>query len=175
MPTGFPAYVRLLHPAELSPPEPRLVRWAEVAERAGVTMHALIGFDELAATLDRTTASHRWNLSEPWTGSLDPEPLAALCDILARHTATPAACWFGIWDGLGWLHPGSMIVAVFTEADAAEGADGAGQRAPTEPVAPVVGLTWNEPAPPAPLFELPWREQHRLLSGRSTPHSKRAP
>jgi len=29
---------------------------------------------------------------------------------------------------------------------------------------PITGLTWDEPSPAMPLFELPWRE-HRLLSG----------
>ena len=126
-------------------------------------MHASIGFDELVAALRGTPASQGWDPSEPWTGSLDPEPLAALCDVLARHTATPEECWFGIWDGNGWLHPGSGVVAVFTR-DAPGDREGAGQPQPTESVVPMVGLTWNEPAPAAPLFELPWRE-YRLLSG----------
>lgn len=76
VPTGFPAYVRLLHPAERPPPEPRLIRWAEVAQRAGVTMHAAIDFDELAAALDGLAPSKRWEVAEPHIGNLDPEPLA---------------------------------------------------------------------------------------------------
>ena len=127
-------------------------------------MHASIDFDELAAALDSTPASQWRDLSEPWTGSLDPEPLAALCDVLARHTATPAACWFGIWDGNGWLHPDSGIVMTFTSDAAAEDREGIARPLPTEPVVHVTGLTWNEPAPATPLFELPWRE-YRLLSG----------
>ena len=63
IPTGFPAYVRVLHPAEGPWPEQfRPVRWAEVAERAGVTMHASIDFDELAAALDRGAGSERWDV-----------------------------------------------------------------------------------------------------------------
>lgn len=165
IPTGFPAYVRVLHPAEGPCLEQfRPVRWAEVAERAGVTMHASIDFDELAAALDRRAASERWDVDAPDWGNLDPEPLAVLCDILARHTATPAACWFGVWDGHGWLHPGSGIVAVFARTEAAEDSDAAGMPTPTEQVSPLTGLTWDEPPKAMPLFELPWRE-HRLLSG----------
>jgi hypothetical protein len=93
-------------------------------------------------------------VGEPEVGDLDPEPLAALCDILARHTATPTACWFGVWDGHGWLHPGSGIVAVFTRTEAAEESDGAGIPPPAEQVVPVMGLTWEEPLPAMPLFEL---------------------
>ena len=165
LPAGFPAYVRLLHPAEGPWPEqPGLVRWAEVAERAGVTMHASIDFEELAAPLHRRADSEPRDFSEPDTGNLDPEPLAALCEILARHTATPETCWFGVWDGLGWLHPGGVLVAVFTGIDeAVEDSDGA-ETPPMEQADPVIGLTWDEPSPAMPLFELPWRE-HRLLSG----------
>ena len=164
VPGGFPAYIRVLHPVEGPPPERRLVRWAEVAERAGVAMHASIDFDELAAALDGTPDSKWRDLSEPWTGSLDPEPLAALCDVLARHTATPAACWFGIWDGNGWLHPDSGIVMTFTSDAAAEDRDGIARPLLTEPGSHVTGLTWDAPAQAVPLFELPWRE-YRLLSG----------
>ena len=125
IPTGFPAYVRVLHPAEGPWPEqPGPVRWAEVAERAGVTMHASIDFDELAVALDGRAGPERWDVGAPEWGNLDPEPLAVLCDILARHTATPAACWFGVWDGHGWLHPGSGITAVFTKTEGPEAAGG---------------------------------------------------
>jgi hypothetical protein len=126
-------------------------------------MHASIDFDELAAALDGRAGSERWDVGEPDVGNLQPEPLAALCDILARHTATPAACWFGVWDGHGWLHPGSGIVATLTRTEAAEDSDGEGMPPPDQ-VVPVMGLTWHESSPATPLFELPWRE-HRLLSG----------
>src|SRR5205807_3779820 len=78
LPTGFPVYVRVLHPAEgRSSDQFRFVQWAEVAERAGVTMHASIDFDELAAALNARAGSEAWDVSEPDIGNLDPEPLAA--------------------------------------------------------------------------------------------------
>jgi hypothetical protein len=124
-------------------------------------MHASIDFDELAAALDDLTGSERWDVGQPAVGNLEPEPLAALCDILARHTATPEACWFGVWAGHGWLHPGGLLVAVFNP-EAAEDSDGT-ESPRAEQIVPRV-LTWDEPSPAMPLFELPWRE-HRLLSG----------
>lgn len=73
LPTGFQAYVRVLHPAEDPRSEQfRLVRWAEVAERAGVTMHASIRFDALAAALQARAGSDSWDVSEPDTGNLEP-------------------------------------------------------------------------------------------------------
>ncbi len=165
LPTGFPAYVRVLHPAEGPRSEQsRLVRWAEVAERAGVTMHASIDFDELAAALHGPVDSEPWDFTAPDTGNLDPEPLAALCDILARHTATPEACWFGVWDGHGWLHPGGAVVAVFIGTGEAVNDPNGAASPPTQQIVPVTSLTWDEPSPAMPLFELPWRK-HRLLSG----------
>ncbi|HEV3362762.1 MAG TPA: hypothetical protein VG795_01255, partial [Acidimicrobiia bacterium] len=111
VPGGFPAYIRVLHPAEGRPPESRLVRWAEVADRAGVAMHGSIDFADLADAVHHG----RWEVHEPEIGNLHPEPLGALCEVLTRHTATPEACWFGVWDGHGWLHPPD-VSAVFTQA-----------------------------------------------------------
>lgn len=149
VPGGFPAYIRVLHPAE--GPEERPVRWAELAERAGVAMHASIGFADIAAALDPEGR----DVDEPETGNLHPAPLAALCEVLARHTATPHTCWFGVWDGNHWLHP-AVITTVFTEDTGETG----------RPVPPAFDptLSWPDPSPPLPLVELPGRE-YRLLTG----------
>jgi hypothetical protein len=48
---------------------------------------------------------------EPPEGTLPPAQLQALTAILGRHTATPGACWFCLWDGYGWLH-GSPAVGL---------------------------------------------------------------
>jgi hypothetical protein len=39
-------------------------------------------------------------------GHLDDALLAALVDVLARHTATPAECFFALWEGYGDIHGG---------------------------------------------------------------------
>jgi hypothetical protein len=163
VPGGFAGYVRILHPAEGPPPERRLVRWAEVAKRAGVAMHGSIDFAELADALDHPAGTERWEVDEPDLGNLDREPLAALCDVLARHTATPEACWFGVWDGHGWLHP-AVAFAVFTRISVDPDEPGRDPAPATEPPAPTFALTWTDPSPPLPLVELPWRE-YRLLTG----------
>jgi hypothetical protein len=133
------------------------VRWAEVAERAGVAMHRSIGFAEIAAVLDPEVRK----IDEPEIGNLHSESLAALCDVLARHTATPQTCWFGVWDGNHWLHP-AVATTVFVE--------GTGEPAETcRPLPTAIErsgptLSWTDPSPPLPLVELPWRE-YRLLTG----------
>jgi hypothetical protein len=37
------------------------------------------------------------------SGTLDPDQLGALTESVAAHTQRPDSCWFGIWDGYGWL------------------------------------------------------------------------
>jgi hypothetical protein len=103
VPAGFPAYVRLFHPAYEEPgaPNGRQLRWAEVADRAGTTMHALAQFAPLRAV----PWSHvNWDLTFPRDGSLEPDALGALCEVLGRHTTTPERCWFCLWEAYGWLH-----------------------------------------------------------------------
>jgi hypothetical protein len=36
-------------------------------------------------------------------GQLRPSLLSALCEVLAKHTATPERCWFCLWEGWGWI------------------------------------------------------------------------
>jgi hypothetical protein len=121
-------------------------------------MHGSIDFADLA-----DLHPGPWEVDEPEIGNLHPEPLAALCEVLARHTATPEVCWFGVWDGHGWLHPpvGFAVLTVIT-ADSDE--PGRAARPATEPVVPTFVLTWPDPSPPLPLVELPWRD-YRLLTG----------
>jgi hypothetical protein len=54
------------------------------------------------------------------SGDLEPESLAALLDVLSRHTAEPEWCWFCLWDGHGWI-TGAVVTSTFTRqaADAA--------------------------------------------------------
>lgn len=41
-----------------------------------------------------------------YEGHLDDDVLSALTAILARHTTTPADCYFALWDGYGDIHGG---------------------------------------------------------------------
>ena len=41
-------------------------------------------------------------------GLLEHRGATALAEILSNHTSRPDACWFCLWDGYGYLHPGGM-------------------------------------------------------------------
>ncbi|MFI9341909.1 hypothetical protein ACIG0D_11650 [Streptomyces sp. NPDC052773] len=100
---GFPAYARILHPASL---DERPVRWETVGAAHGrevtghTRWHELIGMDR-----DYHNASE-YGLPGVWDehaseGPTPPGVARALMPVLARHTATPEHCWFGLWSGYG--------------------------------------------------------------------------
>jgi hypothetical protein len=97
VPDGYPAYGRILHPAE----EPRgegwaPVSWASVAARTGRAMHPLVQFERLVAGAG-------WEGTEPDIGRLPDGELGALLRLLAGATGTPDRCWYCVWDGYGEL------------------------------------------------------------------------
>jgi hypothetical protein len=112
VPDGFPAYVRILHPAR--GPGGRPVRWAEVAAWSGRTMHRLAQFHAISRPRAAAVAAGPapWDGEDPPDGNLPAEQLQVLCATLARHTGTPASCWLCLWDGYGWLY-GSPSVGIF--------------------------------------------------------------
>jgi hypothetical protein len=110
VPDGFPAYVRILHPAR--GPDGRPVRWAEVAAWSGRTVHRLAQFHAISRpAASAPTGPAPWDGEDPPEGNLPAELLRILCATLAEHTSTPRSCWFCLWDGYGWLH-GSPSVAI---------------------------------------------------------------
>jgi hypothetical protein len=110
VPDGFPAYVRILHPAR--GPKGRPVQWAEVAAWSGRTMQRLAQFHAISRPSPTVrTDPAPWNGEPPPDGNLPAELLQILCATLAQHTSTPASCWLCLWDGYGWLH-GSPSVAI---------------------------------------------------------------
>jgi hypothetical protein len=109
IPAGFEAYARILHPAD-SADEP--VRWSAVAEACGKVAHPLMQFHTLVGVgpYEYDVDSAAWSGAVPDQGDLEPEALAALLDVLARYTAPAQRCWFGVWEGYGWLRPGGPVV-----------------------------------------------------------------
>src|SRR3954471_9854962 len=102
LPTNFQAYARIFHPASAGPRAS--VRWAEVAEATGRTMHRQAQFDRIATPAnDRIHASALPDIGPPEKGDLPPDQLATLCQILRPHTPDSIACWFAVWDGWGDL------------------------------------------------------------------------
>jgi hypothetical protein len=80
VPTGFPAYARILHPGWRTERGHRVkVRWGEPA----------------AAPPDAD--------EPPRVGSLEPDELDVLVELLGAFTGTSRSCWFAIWDGYGWM------------------------------------------------------------------------
>jgi hypothetical protein len=98
VPTGYEAYVRILHLAgEQAGSESTGRRWHELARRSGRVMHPAVQFDRFA-----------WP-HPPREGSLDRSEAAALVSTLRAHTSTPNSCWLAIWHGYSQL-TGSIIV-----------------------------------------------------------------
>jgi hypothetical protein len=83
VPTGYPAYARVLHPVLGGADEET---WADVAELRGCELGPWTAWSDLAGP----------GTGEPTVGSLSPEHLAALCDVLAEHTVTPGECTFAL-------------------------------------------------------------------------------
>jgi hypothetical protein len=118
VPASFSQYVRVFHPAYRGIGPHRLaVAWAEIASANGMRMHA-------GVQLGSITGSERYEWEgqpgvfdqPPETGSLPPELLEPLLDVLARHTGAPGACYFAVWDGLAWLPPEVRSAPTFSVA-----------------------------------------------------------
>ncbi len=108
VPAGFEAYARVLHPA--ADEEGRDVRWAEVAEACGTTLHPQAQWWRLAGHRDldprgEGPEARRWTGHAPEVGRLPREGLEALAETLARHTGTPERTFVAFWVGYGtWPH-----------------------------------------------------------------------
>jgi hypothetical protein len=110
VPDGFPAYVRILHPARAANDRP--VRWAEVAAWSRRRMHRLAQFHAISRPSPAAGIGPPPRDGQlPPDGNLPADLLRALCSILAEHTSTPHACWFCLWDGYGWLHGSPSVVS----------------------------------------------------------------
>ena len=101
LPDVFGAYARVLHPWRAGL---RKVRWSDLTLEAGVALGPATQREELEGWAGRHGAQ------QPHTGTLEPEELEALVDVLAPFTATPESCWFGVWEGYaGTVPPGPRV------------------------------------------------------------------
>jgi hypothetical protein len=82
IPTGFPAYARLLHPVTFGTMGERIIRWERVAEWSGLPLERLAHFHDVAL------------------------PEATPVEVLAGHTppvdGVHRRCWFCLSAGYGW-------------------------------------------------------------------------
>lgn len=97
VPDRFPAYVRILHPAQGTGGNP--VSWGKVAGERGTKMHPLVQWDALVGANRYLDEEPDWPGGQPDRGALDPDLLEALCEILAQHASTTERCFFGVWEG----------------------------------------------------------------------------
>jgi hypothetical protein len=99
VPQGFPAYVRILHPARDDRDNP--VRWADVAAATGRPMPSGVQFAEIALR-PPGSAIHQRLSTGPDEGTLDAADSTALSRLLRKHSADADHCWFCLWEGYGW-------------------------------------------------------------------------
>ena len=113
VPDGFPAYVRIFHPAiRYENGVPVQVPWREVAAIQGTQVHPAMQMPALSrrdALLNEPPPSgiDQW----PDDGSLDKELMAPLAAVLGRHTATSGRCWFAVWEGWAAVQDDELIQA----------------------------------------------------------------
>jgi hypothetical protein len=77
-------------------------------------------------------------------GNLDAEDTDALAPLLAAATATPNDCHYALWQGWGWVQPGSTRMVVARDAATAR----ASERARNDAMAPVWEVTAACPVEP---------------------------
>lgn len=127
VPHGFDAYARVLHPAWAADDRP--VTWREVAAWSGRVVHPRVQFHALAGPPSgRDSAPAPWETS-PEPGSMAPDLLARLCDVLAVHTRSAGRCWFCVWDGYEQSSGPHAAVTFSAQRDPPAGED-AGSAAP---------------------------------------------
>ncbi|WP_457192433.1 hypothetical protein [Nocardioides sp. P5_E3] len=95
----FPSYARIFHrPDQGLPSDDRPATWESIARDMGTVFHPAAQFTDLAREASRPVEER---IPGPLIGSLDRSTLPLVRDHLARHTATPATCWFAQWAGFG--------------------------------------------------------------------------
>jgi hypothetical protein len=115
VPPGFDAYARIFHPAWRSGDKNELeVRWSNVAAWSGRTVHPEMQFHSIAAPVPgRQTGPRPWS-REPRLGVLSNQQAVTLIGLLSKYTSNADRCWFCLWDGYGYFHPGAIAAFTFT-------------------------------------------------------------
>lgn len=93
IPAEYDACARVLHEIEQSD-EP--TTWASVAAANGHRFDPLAQWTRI--TVD--PGGEEWR-GRPRLGTLTPSVARSLSEVLAAFTATPATCFFGLWEGFG--------------------------------------------------------------------------
>ncbi len=103
VPGGFEAYARVFHPAYLHPDREDLVepvRWSRVASMTGRTVHPEMEFRRIANLEPNQGPSL---IGEPDDGYLPEKECGIVAGVLRGFTSTPDRCYFGVWEGYGYI------------------------------------------------------------------------
>ena len=116
----------------------RPIRWAEVAKSNvpvvyGQTLYSEGGITRSRNTQYRLLRNDGWVLHElsvsdlvpvlrpgdvwiagPREGTLEPDLAGVVQGVIARETADPGHCWFGIWEGFGYLTDAHLAAPTIT-------------------------------------------------------------
>jgi len=108
IPSGFEAYVRILHPVQ----EPRdgvsLVRWADVSRWSGVQVHPRVQWHDVALPETIPVSKPPWRGQGPRQGTLFISDAEALIDDLTHFTSSTEDCFFCLW--IGYFGGGAALV-----------------------------------------------------------------
>jgi hypothetical protein len=103
VPPSFEAYARVLH----QPRSPRGSGETGTWKRRALELHRELGAEmswwDLLGTAPFAGPS---DPLMPEIGRLNAVEVDSLAELLGRHTPDPGTCWFGLWEGFGFLHPG---------------------------------------------------------------------
>ena len=108
VPEGFSAYARMFHPAYLDYNQEQPVRWSTIASWTGRTVHPLMQFERVANLSESHGEIYKdppWG-TVPVHGSIPERECRVLVDVLRGFTSTPDRCYFGLWEGCGYLAQG---------------------------------------------------------------------
>ncbi|WP_308365568.1 MULTISPECIES: hypothetical protein [unclassified Microbulbifer] len=105
VPAGFPAYVRVFHPAYIGRGNKKqVVRWAQIVAANGQQASPQMQLCSLTGNYKQNYRDQPGVFDEPpEVGTLPPDLAADLVNVLSQHTSTATECWFGFWEGFGGL------------------------------------------------------------------------
>lgn len=150
VPAVFESYARVFHPAGLGDQE---VRWEDVARANARVMHPAAEWGSLTGSWEIDGQPGLWD-GEPSLGRVPSGVGKRLAETLARRTATPDRCWFGVWEGWG---TGGLSMG-FKVGTPEQDRRRAWERAEAEIA------EWRELLDRAPKFPMPQRKMH-LIEG----------
>lgn len=104
VPECFDAYARILHPTWRTEHGRRVkVRFSDLARETGVALGPTTRIDDVESIATG-------QIEPPLTGTLECGELNVLVTLFATATESPGSCWFGFWEGFGWMQGHPAIV-----------------------------------------------------------------